>query len=217
MRARSLGVLALAGLALPLMAAAYGGWAVITMDDLPEYVVAGRPVTLTFTVRQHGRTLLSGLQAEVEARAGGNRLRVAAEPLTESGRYRATLTLPQAGEWTFTVHSGFMNSRATLLPISAVEAGSRPVALTDTERGRRLFLAKGCFTCHLHREFNQPSVEVGPELTGTRLAANYIQNVLAHPETAPRSGNTMMPNLHLSEREVVALSAFLTAPSQAMR
>jgi ABC-type sugar transport system substrate-binding protein len=33
-----------------------GGWAVITLDDLPRQIVAKQPFTIGFTVRQHGRT-----------------------------------------------------------------------------------------------------------------------------------------------------------------
>ena len=40
-------------LALPF-AAALGGWATISVEDLPDYLVAGQPARLTFTVRQHG-------------------------------------------------------------------------------------------------------------------------------------------------------------------
>jgi len=53
-----------------LIAAAIGGWAVITVEQLPDYVTAGQPVTLTFTVRQHGVTRLSGLKPSIEARSG---------------------------------------------------------------------------------------------------------------------------------------------------
>jgi len=48
-------------------AAHAGGWAVITLDDLPDHAVAGKPIKLVFVVRQHGRTLLTGLQPRVRA------------------------------------------------------------------------------------------------------------------------------------------------------
>src|SRR5439155_19824703 len=45
-----------------LISAAFaGGWAIVTLDDFPEYAVAGKPLNLTFAVRQHGMTLLPGL------------------------------------------------------------------------------------------------------------------------------------------------------------
>src|SRR5207247_4463218 len=65
------GELMLRGLFLAsLIAAAIGGWAVITVEQLPNYVTAGQPVTLMFTVRQHGVTRLSGLKPSIEARSG---------------------------------------------------------------------------------------------------------------------------------------------------
>src|SRR5205823_14195680 len=46
-----------------------GGWAVVTVDDLPDYVVVGQPVRLSFVVRQHGMRPLDGLRPRVEAKA----------------------------------------------------------------------------------------------------------------------------------------------------
>ena len=43
-----------------------GGWSVISVDDLPEFVRAGEPFTLTYAVRQHGVSLLSNLAGRVE-------------------------------------------------------------------------------------------------------------------------------------------------------
>ena len=55
---------------LPLtatLAVLVGGWAVVTLDDVPDAVVAGKPVTLTFTVRQHGHTLLDNVRPSIDA------------------------------------------------------------------------------------------------------------------------------------------------------
>ena len=84
---------------VPLVALNYGGWAAITVRDLPDYVVAGQPVTLTFTVRQHGVRLLSGLSASVDARSGDDQVTTVAAPGRGEGQYAATLTLPRPGEW----------------------------------------------------------------------------------------------------------------------
>ena len=45
-------------LSLPALAWLAGGWAVVTVEQLPDYVEAGKPLTLTFMVRQHGVTPL---------------------------------------------------------------------------------------------------------------------------------------------------------------
>jgi mono/diheme cytochrome c family protein len=199
-------------LLLPLIRA-YGGWAAVTVQDLPDYVVVGQPVTLTFTVRQHGVTKLSGLKARVEAQAGDLSTEAAARPGPDAGQYVAALTLPRAGEWTITIHSGFGNSRLTLLPLRAIPAGSAaPAPLAESERGRRLFVAKGCLTCHVHSAVaGSGVVAVGPDLTVRRLAPDYLRQVLANPALAARGGPAKMPNLDLKPQEIAALAAFINA------
>ena len=70
MSSRSIRIAALALIAVPAVAFTFGGWVVITVDSLPEYAVAGKPTTVTYTVRQHGMTLLGGLRPYVVARNG---------------------------------------------------------------------------------------------------------------------------------------------------
>jgi len=207
-------------LLLPAIVALAGGWAAITVEDLPDHVAAGRPVSLEFTVRQHGVSPLNGLEPRVEGRARGARVRAAAVPVGAAGQYRATVTIPEPGEWTFTIHSGFGNSRVTLPPIAAIAPGARPVAVTENERGRRLFVAKGCVSCHLHRAVSgSGTYEVGPELTDRPLAPDYLARFLADPSISPsnRSRGLAMPDLDLDQAEVASLVAFLGGNRQASR
>jgi cytochrome c2 len=202
---------------LPLLGV-YGGWAAITVEDLPDYGVVRQPLNLTFTVRQHGVAKLSNLEPRVEARAGGASASAKAEPVGEGGgQYRARLVLPQAGTWTITIHSGFGASRVTLLPMQVIEpTAPAPLALPAAERGRRLFVAKGCVTCHLHRDVSGSGVvAVGPELTSRRLAPEYLQRFLADPSITGSSNR--MPSLDLKQPEIAALIAFLGAERQALR
>jgi hypothetical protein len=211
MTTRSLKFLLPGVLLLPAIAAYAGGWAAITLEDLPDYVVAQQPLNLTFTVRQHGVTRLNGLKPRVDATAGRLEATVAAAAGPEAGQYTATLTLPQAGDWTITIHSGFHSSSTTLMPLKVIEPGSRPPrALPAAERGRRLFVAKGCATCHL--------AGVGPELTGRRYPAEYLGQFLANPAIAPRRSRAAeMPNLNLKPPEIAALVAFINTERQASR
>src|SRR6266850_6139146 len=118
---------------LPLLAlfatvsAAYaGGWAIITLKDLPDYGVSGKPINLTFTVRQHGVTLLSNLQPSVRATTGDGLMAKAAVVRTaKRGEYTAALTLPQPGEWTITINSGFNTSSTTLPFLKVISPESR--------------------------------------------------------------------------------------------
>ena len=195
------------GLLLPLLMGHAGGWAVITLDDLPDLVEAGKPVAMTYTVRQHGMTPINGLRGRIEATSRGQNVHALVTEANTRGRYSASLTLPSAGEWTVTIRSGFGNSDLTLLPITVVAKGAdvtTPVA--DTDRGRRLFVAKGCVTCHVQ-------MGVGPNLDGKRFDAAYLSGFLANP-TPPQPGKPAMPNLGLQPREIASLVTYLNSNRQ---
>src|ERR1041385_156628 len=170
----------LPGLLVLTSLAAFGGWAAITVQDLPAYAVARQPLSLTFMVRQHGATPLPRLEPRVEAEVGGVTPAAVAQPDGETGRYTARLVLSRAGDWTITIHSGFMNSRVTLLPLTVIEPGATPPpAPVAAARGQALFVAKGCVTCHLHRDVTGSGVvSVGPELTGRTWPAEYLTRFL---------------------------------------
>ncbi len=209
----------LPGLLVLTLLAAFGGWAAITVQDLPDYAVARQPLSLTFMVRQHGVTPLARLEPRVEAEAGGVTTTALAQPDGETGRYTARLVLAQAGDWRVTIHSGFMNSQVTLLPLPVIEPGAAaPPPPPAAERGRQLFVAKGCVTCHLHREVaGSGVVSVGPELTGRTFPADYLQHFLADPSIGPRYSDFRMPNLNLRASEIAALVAFINSEQRATR
>lgn len=189
-----------------------GGWAVITVEELPNEIVVGRPVTLTYSVRQHGRTLLSGLRGGLEAEAAGQTVREAATPGLDVGRYDVSFTLPRPGTWTITLRSGFGNNAVTLMPIPVVNAGRSAPVLAPAERGLRLFVAKGCVTCHVHPDVQgSGAVKVGPDLAGRRFAPEYLQRFLVDPNIATTRGpgGFEMPNLNLDPQEIASLTAFI--------
>jgi mono/diheme cytochrome c family protein len=178
-------------------------------------------MSVEFTVRQHGVSPLTGLEPQVEARGRGEAMRGVAAPAGAAGRYRATFTPPEPGDWTLTIHSGFGKSRLTLLPIAAVAPGVTPATLSESERGRRLFVAKGCVTCHLHRAVSgSGTYAVGPELTERPLAADYLARYLADPSISPSNrarGEGAMPDLDLDQAEIASLVAFLGGERRASR
>ena len=207
--------LAVLGLSfVPIVAFTFGGWAVITVDDLPDYAVAGRPMQLSYMVRQHGFTKLTGLHGNVEVqRTGGNSVtRVDAQPKWKDGQYVGAVTFPTAGEYVVTIRSGFGNSDITLLPLTVVAPNTAaPRAIGDTERGRQLFVAKGCVTCHVHDQVpGSGRVAVGPELSKLRFPAEYLAQFLADPSIKP-SANGRMPKLDLGQRDIASLSAFINS------
>ena len=210
--------LALLGLMLvPVLAFRFGGWAVVTVDDLPEYLVAGKPVTLSFVVRQHGVTPLDGLKPRLTIRNGSDSTSVMAMHASGRGQYAATMTAPRAGEWSVRIESGFMNAERTLLPIRAIAVGGAPPrALADAERGHQLFIAKDCVTCHVRGADSPRGGSPGPDLTGKRYPVDYVAKFLADPESSPLSRTTQpnglrMPKLDLKEREIASLVAFLNS------
>jgi mono/diheme cytochrome c family protein len=199
---------------VPLLAFRFGGWAVITVDSLPAYLVAGAPTPLSFVVRQHGVIPLAGLHPSVILTSGRTELTVAAVPGRLTGQYSSTITPPAPGNWTIRIISGFMNAENTLLPLRAVPAGApAPRTLADADVGHLLFTAKGCVTCHMRGETGG---NMGPDLTIRRYATAGVSSFLADPESSPLSKNTpsngvRMPNLNLAPGEIRALVAYLNS------
>lgn len=261
-----------------------GGWAVITLDELPGKVVAGEPLEVGFMVRQHGITPLGGLEPTVYARQGSETLKAEAKAQGETGHYVATLTFPKAGEWTWSILA--FTGNQPMPPLSVREANEAPAvaksetpaqvpanlpllmglsglaglvlglfvvyrqkarwaialvlaglilgagslvsaaqqpgaepetkfvsagpAISKEERGRRLFIAKGCIVCHSHSETNavrEIFVDAGPDLTNLTASPDYLRLWLKDPKAA--KSNAQMPNLELKANEIEGLIAFI--------
>ena len=206
----------LATILLPGLLAFAGGWAVVSLEDPPEFGVAGTPLLVTFAVRQHGITPLEGLRPVVEARSGNAEVRVNATAASGAGRYVASLVLPEPGNWDITIRSGFGNSKLSLLPLRALSRGAAaPAPLGEGDRGRLLFVAKGCVGCHVRNELGgaEDGPGAGPDLTGKRFEREFLTRWLADPSSMgpPRYGKGPMPNPSLSKGEITALSTYLTS------
>ena len=190
----------------------YGGWAVVTVENLPDQVVAGTPYNLTFSVRQHGDDLLTDLTPTLDVKSGGGEQKVRAVATNKPGYYTATLNAPQAGELNVDIQTNFGKSHLKLMPIAAVAPGARHVSYSETERGQRLFVAKGCVICHQHAKIaDSGPYNVGPNLTDRRFAKEYLAQFLADPSIKPPTAKTRMPKLNLSATEIGALSAFINS------
>jgi mono/diheme cytochrome c family protein len=203
-------------LLVPALAFTFGGWAVITVDDLPDYVVAGKQMDVGFVIRQHGVTLLPGLSPRVTMKTGDAQVSAMARPVGEKGHYVASLTVPSAGDYKMRIESGFGPSESNLLPLRAIAAGAQPPRpLADADRGHRLFFAKGCVTCHVRGSEGADGIKVGPDLTGRRYPPDYVATFLADPDKSPLSKSnttaTRMPKLDLKDREIASLVAFINS------
>ncbi len=197
--------------AVVVMAAAYGGWAVVTVENLPDELVVSQPYNLTFSVRQHGVDLLELSNPRIELRSDKDKLVARAVPTNKKGFYTATVNVPSAGDWDATIHTSFGDSKLDLMPMTAVAAGARNVVrFTQAQRGERLFVAKGCVSCHEHASVkNSGKYDVGPELTAARFSAGYLRKFLRDPSIKPATTDARMPNLNLSDADIEALIAFL--------
>jgi cytochrome c553 len=215
MQPRTFSVLLPALFVGPILTAVLGGWATITVEDLPEHVVAGQPVELTYTVRQHGIERLRGLKGRVEASLGRVERTAAAEAGAKAGQYTATIALPEPGNWTIVIRSGFGNSNSKLLPVRVVSASARVDAMAPAERGKHLFVAKGCAGCHTHQTVGAETLaDIGPDLTTQRFQADYLVKYLRDPSIkTPTTRTQRMPDLELKEPEIAALVAFLNMGS----
>jgi cytochrome c551/c552 len=187
---------------------ATGGWAVVTVKDLPEYFVAGQQYTIEFQVRQHGHTLLSGLRPElVIAAPAAREIVIPAIARSAAGTYTVTFTALAAGDVRLTIRSGFGNNELRLYPQTVVAAGGSRPALAARERGQMLFVAKGCNTCHANSDLNdRPEnqvITVGPELGGRHLAREYVIQKMKNP------ASQIMPDLGLSDADAAAIAVFL--------
>lgn len=111
-----------------VMQASAGGWAVITLDDLPLNVAAGEPLKIGFTVLQHGRTPMTDISPTVTASLStDDEFVVHAEPEGKPGHYTATLNFPKEGEWQWSIQAFTMDQPMPVLNVApAVAVVSSP-------------------------------------------------------------------------------------------
>ena len=275
-----------------------GGWAVITLDELPTDVVAGQPLTIGFTVLQHGRTPMTDIDPTVTAKLSfDEKFVVYAKPEGKPGHYMATLTFPKEGNWDWSIQAFTMDQPMPMLTVAApgialAAPTSQPVktesvtafispllilrvlafgsalvglvivfrrkshlamaltglcllvgagtfitgattpeveaqtpkesfskaasesSISQVELGERLFIAKGCITCHVNNK-----VEHASEYLTINMGATNLTKFSASPEvlrlrlkdpTLVKS-DTKMPNLDLDTTEIEALVAFINS------
>lgn len=209
--------LALVGIVASLTTVAavrFGGWATVSVQSVPDYLVVGKATELTFSVRQHAVEPLIGLSPEIVATSARNEITVKARDIG-SGRYRADVTVPATGDWRIVINSGFGKSRGELLPIRAYASAPATIAMTDADRGRVLFAAKACVTCHVHGgvDIKGEANDAGPDLTEKRFAAQYLAQFLNNPSIKPASDprKGQMPRPDLRSADIPLLVAFINA------
>jgi cytochrome c2 len=98
-----------------------GGWAVVTLDQLPGQIVAGQPLDVGFTVRQHGQTLRSDLQPilRFDRTDAQGSFTVSAQQTGGDGHYNAVVTFPSSGTWNWQVDVGLFTPPMPALTVIA--------------------------------------------------------------------------------------------------
>lgn len=96
---------ALVALLFVVPSALAGGWAVVTLDELPAQVRQGEVIRLGFMVRQHGQTPTNQVQPYLEAfnPETGETFRIEANQEGPVGHFVLELTFPSAGSWEWAV------------------------------------------------------------------------------------------------------------------
>lgn len=163
-------------MAAPVLA---GGWAEIVADPATEPPVAGEPVELGFTVLQHGKTPAPWETPTVHLRnaATGATLDVVATNDRSDGHFVATVTLPEAGYWTWQVT---LKDLVTEQPFQAlyVEVGRLDEALSR-ERARTDRLAGDVTALTADRDALAAAVAATDEPSGVPLMALVTLALLA--------------------------------------
>ena len=117
-----------------------GGWAVITLDGVPDEPRAGEPWSIGFTVLQHGQTPVhklddgyNGVMVEptfvATNPATGERVEVVAVPTKEVGHFSLEVTFPSEGEWQWTIFPAPLAGETQFEPLNVLPAvAAAPVA-----------------------------------------------------------------------------------------
>jgi hypothetical protein len=101
-------VLAVAAVSVP--AASAGGWATVGLSSLPPSgLEANQNWPVDITVLQHGETPLAGVTPIVRVRDDGGKVvgSFTAAPTGQIGVYRAVVTFPGEGTYSYEVYDGF--------------------------------------------------------------------------------------------------------------
>jgi mono/diheme cytochrome c family protein len=220
-------VVALSAAAVP---AVMGGWAVLTVHEVPASLTVGQPTTLTFSLRQHGEELMSGRAPVVKVRSGGvllgERQEIAAERTRERGVYRATFTPTEPGDLRIVVDADYHGYEAPLLPMAVVARGATMPTQSAEVRGRALFVAKGCVGCHTKsddaalNDFRE--MRVGPELGGRTYPQAWLVQKITDPAALrpagrPNAQSSLMPKLEVTIAEAQAIASYINFRTVATR
>jgi len=185
-----------------------GGWADVKVDGAATIKpVAGTPVTVGFTVLQHGVTPAGWVHATfiVANPATGERHEAAATPSGPDGHFTATITIPSPGFWTWQVTTQELLVDAPPVAIQVRSAsGTAPTfdpatTLTAIEQAKRDVIAE------INTDYAQRLDTVDSSITGLNVTTANLENkvdwltkerdALAARVAAAESGSGSIPPL----------------------
>lgn len=99
-----------------------GGWAVVTVDELPPSLRTGEPMTLGFMVRQHGQHPINLDRVVLTATplSGGATLTFTAHQEGAEGHYIVEVLLPKAGTWEWTIQPDWF-APVPMVPLTVLD------------------------------------------------------------------------------------------------
>jgi len=113
-----------------------GGWAVVTLDELPAEVRQGESLRLGFMVRQHGQTPTNAVKPFLEARnlETGEIVQIEARQQGPVGHFVVEVTFPSAGSWEWAIvpapFEGTPLPALQVLPAAVQQAGPQTAQVT---------------------------------------------------------------------------------------
>lgn len=178
---------------LAVVPAAAGGWAVITLDSLPENPTAGQPLEIGFMVRQHGFHPMDGLQPIVRLRnpATGERITLTADPDPDkAGHYQAVLNFPSEGTWEWSIEAYSGVQRMPALQVATANASAEGAGLSaagPAPLAWGLLALTGLAAGLLLLRSGKTRLALGSGALGLAFAAAALVAVLGSPARAEAS------------------------------
>jgi hypothetical protein len=121
-----------------------GGWATVGITAKPEQIYAGQPFTVEFMVWQHGNKPVHNLvwdnnrripvtpRVRLSSADGQQKAAFEAVPAKKLGLFTAEITLPDDGEWHWSIMPDPLVGATKLEPLTALPAGAAPAAQSAT-------------------------------------------------------------------------------------
>jgi hypothetical protein len=183
----SLGMALVAILAISTSAVA-GGWATVEMDKPVTRIEVNEPMTLDFTLLQHGVTPADWTTTYVEARnnESGETLRFDAVAGSEAGRWSVDVTFPSSGTWNWAIKTEELAVEDSFPAIEVVDS-TTSVSSTSNVTPADLDAAIAGATDPLEKQISSMIGQMGvleKQVSNLSAERDTLQKQIAYLETA---------------------------------